>query len=338
MKAYIILIFAVALFIGCSKSSAPTDSTTTPPANVPSGWSDVRDFAHYIGFYLRPSDFATFGNDLFILTNSGIFYSTDDGVTTTKRDAKISFGFEGKGTLLVKDNFLFASVPGTPYLLRSRDLGVTWVASGESIGAYHPFVYKNTLYCASTGDSSTYRSTDNGDTWTVLGTGLPYGFGHVFVEIGGTFYITSSYNEAYTSTDQGATWTIYTGSLRPILVKQYRAKVVTADGTTLIACDTYTDAIWAAASGSTSFAPRTSGIGYGISSMVVSGKHVFAAGRDIYHSSDNGMNWENITPPSQEYRSYDVVGISHGVLFAGGIGEYSGVNGILVRRPLSDFP
>ena len=337
MKTHLILIFAVALFIGCSKSSNPTDSTTTPPANVPSGWSVVPDFAHYIGFYLLPTDFATFGNDLFILTSQGIFYSTDDGVTTTKRDAKIYFIVGGKGMLLVKDNYLFASVPGTPFLLRSSDLGVTWVASGKSIGAYHPFVYNNTLYCASTGSSSAYRSTDNGDTWTVLGTGLSNGYGDVFVEIGGTFYITRySYKEAFISTDQGATWTFYTGSVCPIIVNtpysSYKSKVVTADGTTLIARDvlTWPDtvAIWAAASGSTSFAPRMFNR-HGISSMVVSGKHIFAAGGGIYHSTDNGKSWENIIPPKPENTSYNLVGISHGILFAAGRA--------LVRRPLSDF-
>lgn len=309
---------------------------------MPPGWSDSLNF----GAYIVPGDFASFGSDLFIFTGQGIYYSTDDGVTTTKRDAGIYFNTSA-GSFLKKDNFLFAYVPGTG-LMRTSDLGKTWTQVGKTIGAYNPFVYNSVLYCASGGANSAYRSTDNGDNWTSISAGLPSGLGEVFVEIGGKFYIYSHYSgTCYSSSDQGMTWALYTGPARAAIAygsinSAYACKAVTANGTTLVgrnyafyAGDTV--ALVGAPSGSEDFTPGMTGLGNvgEITSIAVSGNNVFAAGRKVFHSNDNGTTWTNITPTNPVSTSYYVLGIADDVLFVGG--EGIGNAGVLVRRPLSDF-
>jgi len=338
MKLPIILTLALAIVAGCSNSS--TNSPTTTPSNAPPGWSDSLAFAQYS----IPSGFASFGSDIFLITQDGIYYTTDDGLTVIHRDSGLHFNVVA-GSIFTKDNFLFASVYGSGFV-RSTDLGKTWKVL--PMGGNYTFVYGNNLYNPSgDGNIPAYRSTDNGDTWTSISAGLPSGYGKLFVEIGGKFYITPGISGLwFTSTDQGTTWASYTGPAISVLSRgsknsNYTCKAVTADGTTLIGRGTAytapdTVALWGAPRGSDVFTSRMTGFPQiqGITSIVVSGNNVFAAGLYIFHSSDNGMTWTNITP-DKPTASYTTLGIAHGLLFAGGSDIYS--QGVLVRRPLSDF-
>jgi len=349
MKLRIIFTLALATIAGCSSSSSPTSSTPTPQTNVPPGWSDSLNFGHYI----IPGDFATFGTDLFIFTGQGIFYSTDDGITVTERDAGIYFN-TSSGTFMTKDNFLFAYVPGTG-LMRSPDLGKTWAQIGKTVLPFAPFVYGNAIYSLSSATAATpvIRSNDDGDTWTSISAGLPTtGVSGCLLAIGGKLYFETFLNYPYypvwySSSDQGTTWKAYTGPAIAALARgsnqsAYACMAVTANGTTLVGRKTFyvpdTVAIYGAPSGSDNFTPYVKGLEKnigGIFSIVVSGNNVFAAGRQIYHSTDNGSTWTDITPTNPVNVSYSLVGIADGVLFAGGTGGYS--SGVLVRRPLSDF-
>lgn len=115
----------------------------------------------------------TVGNKIFMGANTGMFSSSDDGVTW-------SGGMNQPGSinsyamdLISKGNTLYAAASGGVF--QSTDNGNTWKiptsnyyfqATGiRSIG--------NTLFAA--GGTNVYKSTDNGGTWNAVNIGAPVG-------------------------------------------------------------------------------------------------------------------------------------------------------------------
>ncbi len=345
MKQSIIFLLALTFFIGCSKSTSTTDPNNIN-ANVPPGWAETDSLT--FGQYNVPVSMAVNGNTMMMLSGFGIFATSDDGLTINKLSGL--YFDKGSKNIFVKDNYFFVGIGHG--LFRTADNGVTWTdinAGADGVANYGPtafFVYNNTLYAGTgSGNIPVYRSNDNGNTWTNASAGVTAGYGGGLTVINKKLFVNpTSLGKWFSSADGGTSWTAYTGPAIAVLNESasysyYTCNAVTADGTTLVGRRTYTVpdtvALWGAPSGSETFTPRMNGInGRAITNIVVSGNHVFAAGAGIFHSTDNGMTWTDITPAKPYFSTYYSLAIAHGILFAGGDSQGYG---FLVRRPLSDF-
>jgi photosystem II stability/assembly factor-like uncharacterized protein len=153
-----------------------------------------------------------------------IFRSTDGGVTWAQRDTGIEVPLLGSGVVsLVVDPGNASNVLALDNhrLFNSHDGGATWQA-GDSVGddsvlATNPSE-PGTFYVADEGSGLVHRSTDAGDTWTVLGVApnaglfFPtlYGFA-IDPNVANTFYeVLYDTNvhalRFFRSTNAGASW------------------------------------------------------------------------------------------------------------------------------------
>ncbi len=173
---------------------------------------------------LIASDSAVFAG-----TNSGsIFRSTDDGATwiavrvPPNRPFGASFFIQ---SLAVKDNILFAAVPGG--ILRSTDNGTSWTLFNVNFLATSFAIIGNTLL-ATTRNGTLFFSTNNGASWTPIHTGLADRVGNIIVS--GSTIFAGGLDGILRSTDNGKSWTVANNGLRITTVN-----ALSANGHTLFA-------------------------------------------------------------------------------------------------------
>jgi len=120
-------------------------------------------------FYTAPNYYPSSSDSddqtIYVSNYTGLYYSTDDGLTWTKRtetevQAEIT-------SVLVKDQVIFAAVgfehPGT--LLRSTDGGAHWQSIVVSTKQINRILEQNGTLYVSVNYEGLYKSTNNGDTW-----------------------------------------------------------------------------------------------------------------------------------------------------------------------------
>lgn len=143
------------------------------------------------------------GNNLIAATTSGLYISTNEGVTWTPAN---STALTTINNFAKNSSYLFACTNAGLY--RSSDNGVNW--SQVNIGVNDPYitaiatvgsiVYINTSYYG------LRKSSDNGATWSAI-TQTGSGNDIVCLAFNGTdLYASSSYDGIYRSTDGGNTW------------------------------------------------------------------------------------------------------------------------------------
>ncbi len=112
------------------------------------------------------------GNRLLIVSQTGVYYSDNDGVTWTVSTAASGL----RGMAVINNTILTSKITG---IWISIDNGLTFTASANTgIAGANPSVfdlvnYNNTLYCR--GGSSAmglYKSSDEGLTWQLSNTGI----------------------------------------------------------------------------------------------------------------------------------------------------------------------
>lgn len=163
------------------------------------------------------------GSNLFAATfGNGILVSTDRGASWTQTDSGLT------------DQYLFClAVSGTNIvagdekgIFLSTDNGTSWNAILN--GWNGPWGYNvralavsgGNLYAgvdANDGSNSIYRSTDNGETWTIL-SGSPSGTTTYAFAVSGTNVFAGGDGGVDVSTDNGATWTMASTSEFPTTI------------------------------------------------------------------------------------------------------------------------
>ncbi|KAB2924368.1 MAG: T9SS type A sorting domain-containing protein [Bacteroidetes bacterium] len=146
---------------------------------------------------------------VYAATSSGPFVSTNAGVTWTRLDSTGTI--EYAVAVFAKDSMIFA---GTFHgMHRSTDLGKSWSAKDTSIGDREfktIFAVGNVLFAGTT--KGLFRSTNNGGTWKIADTLLN---GSVWATGGallGTKLYVSASNGVYVSPDTGRSWAAVKGS------------------------------------------------------------------------------------------------------------------------------
>jgi len=149
-------------------------------------WQTSTDFLANLGV----SDIAinpTNPNEIFIITGDrdagdtysyGLMKSSDGGLTfnTTSLSFNVTNYYRGNRVLIDPNNTNVLIVATSNGIYRSSDGGNTFVNTFSSANLtdieFHT-TNSNIIYGASKGNTSIYKSTDNGITWAQSGTGLP---------------------------------------------------------------------------------------------------------------------------------------------------------------------
>jgi photosystem II stability/assembly factor-like uncharacterized protein len=225
------------------------NNTAYPTSDVTMGHTDPLIPAWAVNYsWVNPQHVVAVINGISYGTNPGYSgYSLDGGATWTQFPSQPAAGFGGDVIAPSIDNILMV-VGSNGYAYRSTNRGTSWTAlagvpgglhaGGFSVqkhvlaidGAYDGSTNK-TLYLYAAGNG-TYRSTDDGATWTRVSTktltGDTYGVklrsvpgqaGHLFLTVGRTGSPGSPHpwsgTYLYRSTDGGVTWATVPGVGEP---------------------------------------------------------------------------------------------------------------------------
>ena len=170
-------------------------------------------------------------------TGSGLFKSTDGGVTWTRSNSGLLSN--NVTALAINPGTTSTILAGTDIgLFRSTDSGATWTqATLANISSYQPprvtsiafAPSANTTVYVGVANNPLQKSTDGGATWTAPATSYPsssYASGVATIAVSpttaATLFIGNGYNGLYQSTDGGATFTggaagLNSGSLTAVL-------------------------------------------------------------------------------------------------------------------------
>ena len=224
-------------------------------------------------------------------TNRGLYKSADNGETWES----ISDGFENFATLDVNStsNGGYFSLFGYT-LRRSSDGGQSWeTIPAQDWTALNKIVINADDQIFLNTNNSLWRSSDNGDTWTQLETGVAGNrFNALAISPDGELFGSSYNKKILRSSDNGDTWTELATLAGDI-------SSIAFDGdNTVYAISSFSGLFKSEDNGDTwtelSAIPGTNG-GWDI--ITNSSGEVFVAAYDdgIYKSSDGGSTWGNIT-------------------------------------------
>ncbi len=231
----------------------------------------------------------TLGNKIFISTNTGIYQSTD-GVSWTLMPAPpplVSGATDGYGNLFENNGDLWC---GSYQFYLSQDTGVTF--SIRNYGLTSSFYFRkycynpsdNYLYTTETSKGTLLRSSDHGDTWNGIGSGLPTeGSNSRFILNNGAVYFAGTDSGLFKSTDNAVTWTkITTAPISNVLIK----------GNTEFYAGTQ-DGVYKSTDSCLTWSPANSGFtNYPITTLRWHQQKLYAGGAGgLLMSSDSGASW-----------------------------------------------
>jgi len=153
--------------------------------------------------------------------DSGTYRSTDQGVSWQEVGLREIFIND---MVITSDGAVFVSnAQGAVY--RSQDNGTTWQLSGENLVsnggalAYDPV--QDILYAATFG--GLWRSTDGGDSWQEMSTGVPFVTIEALAVIpaGGPLYVGTDGEGVHRSLDGGIQWERFDSGMTAITVEDF---------------------------------------------------------------------------------------------------------------------
>ncbi len=259
------------------------------------------------------------GGSVIAGTNRGAYRSTDNGQTWTEINnglrvtgpipvnATVNVLLSTGSTLLAACNSILPELTG---IFRSTDNGNSWslipnTAPGGDRSLSALAVSGSTIFLTLRGerllfglfiDGNTYRSTDNGSTWTLINTGMinPVGYG---ILVDGSRIFVAGYDGIYVTTNNGNTWTASNTGLEPKLIAN---DFLQSGSSYFIATDFY--GVYRSTDNGTTW----SAINAGLTTPTGRPRSVFAlaavgstliasADNGLYRSTNNGTNWTRIT-------------------------------------------
>lgn len=156
------------------------------------------------------TQFATWGNTLFCGSGSGMYRSTDNGVTWTTSNGSSNIAYQFIQSLAVGNNALYAGAYSSLY--KSTDNGDNWTqlpSLSFNNTAINCLFAKGTLLFAGTASKGVMMSSDGGQNWNQINAGMQSANQSIqaISVIGGNLFVAAS-DGVYTSTNDGANWTL----------------------------------------------------------------------------------------------------------------------------------
>jgi hypothetical protein len=194
--------------------------------------------------------------------------------------------FDGANITAIKASgttaYLFSyDCPGSSYCYRSTNSGNNWTSTGTDAiyNRFNTFAIAGSLIYA--GDNFVYVSSDNGQTWTQVSSGIPSGVTSIYsLAIKGTLVFAATNNGIYKNTVGSNSWTAASSGLTNLIVRS-----IIVSGTTLFAGtqgggifkSTNDGGVWVAA-----------GTGIPLYSNVTT---FASSGTNVYAGCDHGVFW-----------------------------------------------
>jgi len=222
----------------------------------------------------RALAFAVDGENIFVGTEGGVFFSSNNGATWTPRSVGLT-SLRIRALAIAGSN-IFAATYGEG-VFRSTNNGVSWVS--VNTGLINKYVWSlavmgGKIY-AGTESSGVFLSTDNGATWTSRGFG---GFVGAFAISGSNIFVGNRIGGGvFLSSDEGVSWTVVNTDLTN---KSVQALAISGSN------------IFAGTEGGGVFRSTNNGANWvavntGLSNLVVN--TLVANGADIYAGTNEGM-------------------------------------------------
>lgn len=223
--------------------------------------------------------------------------------------------------LTASGKYLFVGTFFGAGIMRTSDSGTTWTNANNglsgSIGAtvVHSIFVSGTKLFAGTGDGI-YSSTNNGNNWKIVSSGLPSGTQVTsFAMIGSNLFAGTSVG-VILSTNTGTTWKVVSNGLTNLNVECLLASSsnLFAGTDNGVALSTDSGANWTpVTNGLTDTITRTLAV---IDNAIFVGTYAWPDTGSAFRSTDNGSNWTKVSNGLQpaEVRALVVSGTN---LFAG---------------------
>lgn len=279
-----------------------------------------------------------------------VFYrSTNQGETWLQTSTGIT-GTVTINALIMRDSFALAGSSTGTSVYRSTDAGKTWKESNAGINAHiRGFAFIGDAVLAGT-NKGMYRSTDNGLSWSSVITGaINYPSGK-FLVMGSDVYAgtrdnSSAVGELIKSTDAGVTWSRVASDSITLAIHGIAAYgnsiIVVESGYAFV---TPKGNIWRSDDNGSTWYKIMNGLpaeDRGLTGLVNAGGTLYTSSysiwvRDMYASTDGGLNWFTATEGMQkDFSGVNEFTVTNENVFVAlaGTGQYG-----IYKRPLSSNP
>ena len=291
-------------------------------ANLEAQWTQLNSS-------IGATAFAFSGSSLYAASNSGVFYSFDNGVNWTQSSNAWKNTASPSSLAILGTNLFvgltFTGIPDQSCIFRSTDNGASWVPAGFKQNN-HALPYCFALVCSGTNlfagtEQGMFVSADSGTSWALIG--LSSGLRLDFVASSGKYIVASGGSYILRSTDEGVSWTdarYPTSDAQAIAISD--SNIFMAGIRQIYRSTTYGES-WIVLNLPESYSTVTTLLAYG--------KKLFAGTtRGVFLSTDKGASWSAASSGLTKL-SVNTLALSASNLFAGISG--SGV----WRRSLNDW-
>ncbi len=266
-------------------------------------------------------------SDLYATTGPNLFRSTDRGVTWTSCSSGLPHGNYLNEQLIrslsMDGSILYAATVAGVFC--STDHGTTWVARNSGLDVMAPASLAtggNFVYATLGSGYFLGRSSDHGETWTVLNDMPHFHFRSLAANgphvVAGTDapVLQNGYSPAWRSSDHGTTWTIDMGGIQAFTPNEYGIN------------DTYIFAgmvyggmgIYRCHLDSSTWTPLTGLYRITVEGISVNGPNLVAGtfSQGMFLSSDNGEHWTS-NSAGQDYTelAFNILTMNGSTIFAG---------------------
>ena len=212
-------------------------------------------------------------------------------------------------------------------VFRSSDNGIDWLEASAGLTSAYPTsfaVIGTKLFIGTFG--GVFCSTNNGTTWTSASTGL-MSDSISALAVNGTNLFAATRGGIFVTTDNGANWILTGTTLAGMDVRS-----IASNGMDLFAGTENSGAFRSVDNGAHWAASNIGLTSVGVLAFAVSGNNIFASGDGVFHSSDSGRDWTDVSSGlSNGYFPIQALACVGPNLFEGSL--TSGVR----RRPLSQM-
>ncbi len=257
---------------------------------------------------------AAHGNVFFAGTpESGILRSTDNGASWTAVNSGIT-RTDGVWALLAGDSGIFAGVGSRIY--RSIDDGEHWTPAGGSYADAGCVIANGNSLFLGTPANGVWLSTNNGETWTPVDSGLPYK-SVIALVAGNVAVFASTDSGVFRSNDNGTSWTAVNSGLTGTAIYGRYYPLLMSGGSLFAATDS---SVFRTTDQGANWTAINSGLSqFGVMSLAASGNTLFAGtiSGGIFRSTDNGSNWAPVNSGLRSTKSIRTLSVAGDNLLAG---------------------
>lgn len=173
-----------------------------------------------------------------------------------------------------------------------------------------------------------YKSTDDGNNWTAVNSGLPAGSTAYCLAVNGSTIFAGVNEKVYVSTNSGSTWT----SVSPGLPANGRVSSLAVSGNTILVCTGAS--VFLSTNSGGSWTPVNSGIPPNtiVQCLAINGTTFYAgangqSGGSVFISNDSGSSWTSVSTGMTVGASVRGLGVSgDNIIAAASDGVYLSTN------------